>query len=151
VSVFIRRPGRRIVLSRRLALSATAWFEPALLSLQEGTFISSSSTWRSLLSLVFARHRPVIAAGRMASSTPPSNFNEIAVRLSNGIEVSRNDKRVWSHAELKNGLRVMLIQDAESEMAGAALGVDIGSHGDPRDIPGLAHFLEHMLFLGTEK
>jgi insulysin len=87
----------------------------------------------------------------MASSTPPSNFNEIAVRLSNGIEVSRNDKRVWSHAELKNGLRVMLIQDAESEMAGAALGVDIGSHGDPRDIPGLAHFLEHMLFLGTEK
>jgi len=22
---------------------------------------------------------------------------------------------------------------------------------DPREIPGLAHFLEHMLFLGTEK
>jgi secreted Zn-dependent insulinase-like peptidase len=29
--------------------------------------------------------------------------------------------------------------------------VNVGSFQDPVDIPGLAHFLEHMLFLGTEK
>lgn len=27
----------------------------------------------------------------------------------------------------------------------------VGSYSDPEDIPGLAHFLEHMLFMGTEK
>lgn len=27
----------------------------------------------------------------------------------------------------------------------------IGSMNDPVELPGLAHFLEHMLFLGTEK
>ncbi|CAE6914789.1 STE23 [Symbiodinium sp. CCMP2592] len=29
--------------------------------------------------------------------------------------------------------------------------VKAGSHDDPRQLPGLAHFCEHMLFLGTEK
>ena len=29
--------------------------------------------------------------------------------------------------------------------------VKVGSWSDPEDTPGLAHFLEHMLFLGTEK
>ena len=29
--------------------------------------------------------------------------------------------------------------------------VNVGHASDPADLPGLAHFLEHMLFLGTEK
>ena len=29
--------------------------------------------------------------------------------------------------------------------------VNIGAFVEPDDLPGLAHFLEHMLFLGTEK
>ena len=36
-------------------------------------------------------------------------------------------------------------------MAGASLAVSVGSFSDPPHLPGLAHFLEHMLFLGTEK
>lgn len=27
----------------------------------------------------------------------------------------------------------------------------IGSMSDPRELPGLAHFCEHMLFMGTQK
>ena len=34
-------------------------------------------------------------------------------------------------------------------MAGAALAVSVGSFSDPPHLPGLAHFLEHMLFLGA--
>ncbi|XP_077981898.1 nardilysin-like [Glandiceps talaboti] len=37
------------------------------------------------------------------------------------------------------------------KMAAAALCVGIGSFSDPADIPGLAHFLEHMVFMGSEK
>lgn len=36
-------------------------------------------------------------------------------------------------------------------MAAAALCVNIGSFSDPPDLPGLAHFLEHMVFMGSKK
>lgn len=35
--------------------------------------------------------------------------------------------------------------------AAAALSIGVGSFSDPPDIPGLAHFLEHMVFMGSEK
>uniref|UniRef100_A0AAQ5YKZ9 Nardilysin a (N-arginine dibasic convertase) n=1 Tax=Amphiprion ocellaris TaxID=80972 RepID=A0AAQ5YKZ9_AMPOC len=40
--------------------------------------------------------------------------------------------------------------NAEKQSA-AALCVGVGSFSDPSDLPGLAHFLEHMVFLGSEK
>ncbi|KAI9152516.1 metalloprotease [Blastocladiella emersonii ATCC 22665] len=50
-----------------------------------------------------------------------------------------------------NGLEVLLVSDPAGEMAAAALDVNVGHYQDPADLPGLAHFLEHLLFLGTEK
>lgn len=42
--------------------------------------------------------------------------------------------------------------DSNSDkLSAAALCVAIGSFSDPPDIPGLAHFLEHMVFMGSEK
>lgn len=52
---------------------------------------------------------------------------------------------------LANGLEAYLIADPEATHAGAVLTVQAGSWNDPDKYPGLAHFLEHMLFLGTEK
>jgi insulysin len=52
---------------------------------------------------------------------------------------------------LPNGLKVMLISDPSVERSAAAMAVGAGSLNDPLDRPGLAHFNEHMLFLGTEK
>jgi secreted Zn-dependent insulinase-like peptidase len=51
---------------------------------------------------------------------------------------------------LANGLRVLLIQNDETQKSAAALAVNVGHFSDPIDRQGLAHFLEHMLFLGTE-
>ncbi|GAA5906213.1 hypothetical protein JCM8208_000664 [Rhodotorula glutinis] len=67
------------------------------------------------------------------------------------IEVSPNDDRAYRFLTLANGLRALLISDPKTDKAAAALGVQVGQLSDPDDLPGLAHFCEHMLFLGTEK
>ncbi|MBC8999729.1 pyrroloquinoline quinone biosynthesis protein PqqF [Pseudomonas sp. N40(2020)] len=56
------------------------------------------------------------------------------------------------HSEtLANGLRVTLRHVPELKRSAAALRVAAGSHDVPLVWPGLAHFLEHLLFLGTER
>ncbi|XP_068623358.1 nardilysin-like [Battus philenor] len=39
----------------------------------------------------------------------------------------------------------------EEKLAACALCVGVGSYSDPPDIQGLAHFVEHMVFMGSEK
>ncbi|KAA0874117.1 insulinase family protein [Nitrincola tapanii] len=63
---------------------------------------------------------------------------------------SPQDPRDYASLTLPNQLRVLLISDPEAEKASASLDVRVGSGANPVDRPGLAHFLEHMLFLGTE-
>ena len=52
--------------------------------------------------------------------------------------------------ELENGLQAYLISDPNAAQSGAALVVGVGSWEDGKETPGIAHFLEHMLFLGTK-
>lgn len=64
---------------------------------------------------------------------------------------SENDKRDYRYLILENGLRVLLISDPLTQKSAAALNVHMGTNQAPVDRAGLAHFLEHMLLLGTEK
>ncbi len=68
-----------------------------------------------------------------------------------GIQRSPADDRHYRYLRLANGLQVVLISDPAGDKSAAALSVATGSFDNPGDWPGLAHFLEHMLFLGTEK
>ena len=52
---------------------------------------------------------------------------------------------------LPNQLKVILVSNPNALFSAAALAVGIGSLGNPENRPGLVHFLEHMLFLGTKK
>ncbi|PVD29637.1 hypothetical protein C0Q70_08892 [Pomacea canaliculata] len=64
---------------------------------------------------------------------------------------SEKDNRLYRGLELNNGMKILLVSDAETDKSSAAMDVNIGHMKDPANIPGLAHFCEHMLFLGTEK
>lgn len=61
------------------------------------------------------------------------------------------DTRVYEGFVLGNGLRVLVVSDADTDKAAAAMDVAVGSAHDPDQREGLAHLLEHMLFLGTRK
>lgn len=52
---------------------------------------------------------------------------------------------------LNNGLNVLLISDPEADLSSATMAVQCGSWNDPDEYPGMAHFCEHMLFMGSEK
>ncbi|WP_373001831.1 insulinase family protein [Marinobacter sp.] len=66
-------------------------------------------------------------------------------------EKSPNDDNQYRFIALDNGLKVILVSDQEADKAAASMNVAVGSGDDPADREGLSHFLEHMLFLGTEK
>lgn len=67
------------------------------------------------------------------------------------IKTSSLDKRLYKGIVLQNGLKALVISDSTTDKSAAALDVHVGSMSDPSNIPGLAHFCEHMLFLGTSK
>jgi len=81
----------------------------------------------------------------------PAVVPEQALVRINDIGKSPNDTRQYRALILENQLKVLLISDPETDKAAASMDVNAGSNSDPEDFQGLAHFLEHMLFLGTEK
>ena len=64
---------------------------------------------------------------------------------------SPSDKREYRHIQLTNGLEALIVYDGEADKSAAALDVKVGCSLDPKTHYGTAHFLEHMLFMGTEK
>lgn len=52
---------------------------------------------------------------------------------------------------LKNGLTVVLSQNKKEPRIAVRIPVRAGSNTDPKDHTGLAHYLEHLLFKGTDK
>jgi insulysin len=52
---------------------------------------------------------------------------------------------------LPNNLKALIVSDPSSERSAAAMSVRVGASHDPEAAPGVAHFTEHMLFLGTER
>lgn len=65
--------------------------------------------------------------------------------------MSSLDERQFKYLTLPNALHALVVSDPSTETASAAMDVRVGFHSDPEELPGLAHFCEHMLFLGTEK
>ncbi|WP_105167069.1 insulinase family protein [Pseudoalteromonas sp. T1lg23B] len=67
------------------------------------------------------------------------------------MKVSNNDNRNYHRLTLDNGLQVLVVSDLSSDKSAASLTVNAGHFDDPADRQGMAHFLEHMLFLGTKQ
>lgn len=51
---------------------------------------------------------------------------------------------------LENGLQACIIFDPDMEESMAALSVEAGAWDDPKEFAGMAHFVEHLVFLGSK-
>jgi protease-3 len=67
------------------------------------------------------------------------------------IKQSPNDSRAYQMIRLNNDLEVLLISDPDLKNSAASLSLPIGSMHNPDVQLGLAHYLEHMLFLGSQR
>lgn len=67
------------------------------------------------------------------------------------ITQSPNDERDYQVITLANSLQVLLVSDPDLKNSAVSLSVPVGSMHNPDSQLGLAHYLEHMLFLGSER
>lgn len=60
-----------------------------------------------------------------------------------------SDKK-FRFIKLKNDLKVFLISQSNSRESFAKMAVKVGDFKSPNSLPGMAHYLEHLLFINTE-
>lgn len=92
---------------------------------------------------VFAENPPKPTA----SQTQVAAFERLAVT----INKSPNDRALYQAIRLNNGMEVLLISDEKANKSLMSAGIAIGSMEDPMLQQGLAHYLEHMILMGSKR
>ncbi|KAI0408675.1 peptidase M16 inactive domain-containing protein [Xylaria palmicola] len=72
-------------------------------------------------------------------------------RVTDQLEIPSLDDRQYRVVRLPNHLEALLVHDPETDKASAALDVNVGNFSDEDVMPGMAHAVEHLLFMGTKK
>lgn len=67
------------------------------------------------------------------------------------IQKSERDTRAYQAIKLDNGMTVLLVSDSLASKSLAALALPVGSLEDPNSQLGLAHYLEHMVLMGSKR
>jgi protease-3 len=71
--------------------------------------------------------------------------------LKETVRKSEKDPRQYQAVRLNNGMEVLLVSDPKAVKSLSALVVPVGSLQDPDAHQGLAHYLEHMILMGSKK
>ena len=79
------------------------------------------------------------------------NVTQDMSKIENKYETVENDPMKSRVYTLDNGLKVYLSVYKDAPRVQTFIAVRAGSKNDPADATGLAHYLEHMLFKGTDK
>ena len=88
----------------------------------------------------------IISAGIFLTINSKKDFKMIE----NNYESVANDPLNTRVYTLNNGLKVYLSSYSDAPRVQTSIAVRAGSKNDPSDATGLAHYLEHMLFKGTD-
>lgn len=88
----------------------------------------------------------IVAAGIYLSI----NAKQKMSKIENNYETASNDPLKARIYTLDNGLKVYLTAYDDAPRVQTNIAIRAGSKHDPADATGLAHYLEHMLFKGTD-
>ena len=98
---------------------------------------------------VFAKSSENPTASQAAASVIPAQSGFSLIHTT--INKSPNDKAIYQAIKLNNEMTVLLISDEKANKSLMATAVPIGSMEDPNTQQGLAHYLEHMILMGSKQ
>lgn len=106
-----------------------------------------------LLFILLGSSQALAARACHDSNGDDKSIQSLKSDISQSVDIvqSKNDHSKYRFLKLENQMQVLLVSDEKADKAAAALDVFVGSSHDPVKREGLAHFLEHMLFLGTDR
>ncbi|CAD7925255.1 unnamed protein product [Amoebophrya sp. A25] len=116
-----------------------------------GSSITRTSSSFAATSTLSSRINTMAGGGDMAATSSLEIVRPVDGSVVEDIEKPVEDHRSYRYFALPNGMQVCAISDPKCDKASACLSVRVGSLFEPKEIQGLAHFCEHMLFLGTKK
>ncbi|EDK46772.1 conserved hypothetical protein [Lodderomyces elongisporus NRRL YB-4239] len=119
---------------------------------------STSTTYKTTTSTTSTTTNTSNTTTCISRSTSKTNMPDLNSQYTIVVDDSQIEKPVIDDRSYRfiklnsNDLKVLLIHDPQADKSAAALDVNVGSFADKQyGIPGLAHFCEHLLFMGTEK
>ncbi len=81
----------------------------------------------------------------------PAHYTIIEDQMTESVKTPSLQNIQKVKIRLDNGLEALIISDPSTPKSGASVAVGVGNAHEPFENVGLAHFVEHMLFLGTEQ
>lgn len=113
------------------------------------------SLWSKLFAATFAINlmMPPVLAEVAKNSEKMANSQETQLGftlIQEKINKSPNDKAIYQGIKLDNGMTVLLISDEKANKSLMSAIIPIGSMDDPVSQQGLAHYLEHMILMGSK-
>lgn len=143
-----------LLLPRSLAFTATYTRPTSKSAVRVLSRFSSpiAHTARAPLSAFLSPHRSAcsLSASHTPSPTIAPNMTQIE-RITESLERPELDDRSYRVIRLPNKLEALLVHDPDTDKASAAVNVNVGNFSDQDDMPGMAHAVEHLLFMGTKK
>ena len=117
------------------------------------------STLPNLLQTFFPRrslleHTSAFAMSTLSQPATPAGVNSPlrehrhrpVERLTDRLETPSLDDRNYRVIRLPNQLEVLLVHDADTDKASAAMDVNVGNFSDEENLPGTAHAVEYVWF-----
>lgn len=111
--------------------------------MQLSKHIAKHSLFLTLFCALFAA--PIISKPLKKSTIVVEDKNPLKI-LTPSMKDVKTKKLI-----LSNGIQVYIISDPLAKESSAAVSVNVGTWHDPDSRPGMAHFCEHMVFMGSKK
>lgn len=142
--------GLQNAISSRVTLPPVCFrSRPAIASLYKRplSYLTANPGFHRSRSFAATSYRTFLPLAPLRRSSTMVNVEHLADSLEKPVV----DNRSYRVIRLPNKLEALLVHDPDTDKASASANMNVGNFSDDDDMPGMAHAVEHLLFMGTEK